>query len=141
MASRKRPRPGDGVPDPVKVEEGRALHSLWKIRKKRTQAVFADSLGYSSGYFPQFFSGMRPLTTELAVAFAAELEVDVVDFSPRLAKELDKALEASEWPFKSFTRTQYLSLTHGQRIAVEGLVVGFLTDSGVLSARRLRRVV
>ena len=140
--SKKRPRPGDGVPDAVKREEGQTLHRLWSARKsqKLTQAAFAAQLGYSPGYFPQFFSGLRPLTLEIATAFAAELDVDIADFSPRLAKERDDVLRARGWPFKRVSQDEYQNLTKAQKDAVEAFVVAFLPEVAASSARKLSRV-
>jgi hypothetical protein len=140
MAYKTRPKPGEGIPDSVKKQEGRALHKLWTARKRRTQAEFAAELDYSEGYFPQFFSGMRPLTTDLAVAFAAELAVDVSDFSPRLAKELQQSQEAAEWPFQRITRAQYRTLNHAQREAVEAFVATFVPQLESVPSRQIRRV-
>lgn len=141
MAHGKHPKPGDGVPDSVKQEEGRLLHSLWKRHAKRSQAAFLATLDLSGGYLPQFFRGLRPITIDLAEAIAEELDVDIRDFSPRLAGELEKLLEGAPWPFRGFTRDDYGHLTPDQRHAVEQLVVGFLRANGQLSSRRLRRVV
>lgn len=137
----KRARPGEGVPADVKVKEGQALHALWKQRKRRTQAEFAADLGFTQGYIPQFFSGIRPLTLELAIRFAAELDVDIVKFSPRLAEAFSKHLQETAWPFQSFSRAEYESLNPAQRAAVESLVGSFLAANGALPTRRIRRVV
>jgi transcriptional regulator with XRE-family HTH domain len=141
MAYGIEPDPRDGVPKAVKKAEGEALHRLWKRLKKRTQAEFMASLGKSPGYFPQFFSGQRPITMELALAIAHELDVDIVEFSPRLAKESEKALEASEWPFKRFSRTEYHSLTKAQKEAVEAFVVAFLPENKPAVPRKFPRLV
>lgn len=137
----KKPRPGQGIPDSVKKAEGKALHDLWKRRKRRSQAEFAHSLGFTQGYMPQFFGGLRPLTVELASKFADELGVDIGDFSPRLAQQFHAELTADEWPFRGFTRAQYASLTQAQKAAVEALVSGFLQELAAPASRRLRRVV
>lgn len=137
----KKPRPGQGIPDPVKKAEGKALHELWKRRKKRSQAEFAAQLGFTQGYLPQFFGGLRPLTVDLASKFADELGVDIGDFSPRLAQQFHAELTAAEWPFRAFTRAQYESLTQSQKAAVEALVGGFLQELAAPASRRLRRVI
>src|SRR6476469_5842795 len=90
MAYGSHPKPGDGIPDAIKLEEGRRLHLLWKRKAKRSQAAFLATLELSSGYFPQFFKGLRPITLELAEAIAEELDVEIREFSPRLAGELEK---------------------------------------------------
>lgn len=141
MAYGNHPRPGDGVPEAVKAEEGRRLHALWKRKAKRSQAAFLATLDLSSGYFPQFFKGLRPITLELAEAVAEELDVDIREFSPRLAGELEKLMEGSHWPFRAFTRADYATLTPDQRHAVEALISGFLRANGATPGRRLRRVV
>lgn len=137
----KKPRPGQGVEPSVKKAEGKALHDLWKRRKKRSQAEFAAELGFTQGYLPQFFGGLRPLTVELASKFADELGVDIGDFSPRLAQQFHAELTAAGWPFRGFTREQYDSLTQAQRSAVEALVSGFLHEAAAPASRRLRRVI
>jgi transcriptional regulator with XRE-family HTH domain len=140
MAKQPRARPGEGIPADVKQAEGRALHALWKKRKRRTQAEFAMERGFTQGYLPQFFAGLRPLTLELATAFAEELGVEVGDFSPRLAEDFHAALVDSEWPFRGFTRAEFATLSKGQRHAVEQLIVGYLIDSGAISSRALRKL-
>lgn len=131
----------DGIPAEIKKEEGEALRKLWARHKKRTQAEFMGSMDLSPNYLPQFFSGLRPINMKLAIAIANELDVDIVKFSPRLAKAADKALEASDWPFKRFTRSQYHALTKAQKEAVEAFVVAFLPDSGVATAKKFPRLV
>lgn len=141
MAHGNHPKPGDGVPKNVKAEEGRLLHNLWKRKAKRSQAAFLATLDLSGGYFPQFFKGIRPITLELAEAIAEELDVEIREFSPRLAGEIEKLLEGSQWPFRAFTRADYATLTPDQRHAVEQLISGFLRANGTVTGRRLRRVV
>jgi transcriptional regulator with XRE-family HTH domain len=141
MAYGNHPKPGDGVPDEVKKREGQLLHALWKRKKKRSQAAFLATLELSAGYFPQFFTGERPITLRLAEAIAEELDVDIREFSPRLARELDKLMEGSPWPFRGFTRAEYATLTSDQRHAVEALVSSFLQANGTPSGRRRLKIV
>lgn len=141
MAYGSHPKPGDGVPEDVKQKEGRALHALWKRKSKRSQAAFLATLDLSGGYFPQFFRGLRPITLELAEAVAEELDVEIREFSPRLAGELEKLMEGAQWPFRGFSRAEYASLTPEQRHAVEALISGFLRANGAQPARRLRSVL
>lgn len=138
MAQQKRARPGEGIPAHIKKAEGKALHALWIARKRRTQAEFAAECGFTQGYLQQFFGGLRPLTLELAYRFCEELDIDLSQFSTRLSEQQHKELSASKWPFQSFSRDEYLLLSPGQRIAVEGQVIGFLRDKGVLPTRKLR---
>jgi len=138
MAKQKRARPGEGIPAHVKKAEGKALHALWARRKRRTQAAFAADCGYTQGYLGQFFAGLRPLTLDMAQKFAEELDVEIAQFSARLAEEQHAELIASKWPFHAFSREEYLLLTPGQRLAAEGAVLGVLRDSGHLPARKLR---
>lgn len=141
MAYGSHPKPGDGVPESVKREEGRLLHNLWKRKAKRSQAAFLSTLDLSAGYFPQFFNGIRPITLKLAEAVAEELDVDIREFSPRLAGELEKLMEGSPWPFRAFTRAEYATLTPDQRHAVEALVSSFLQANGTPSGRRRLKIV
>jgi transcriptional regulator with XRE-family HTH domain len=138
--SKKRARPGEGIPKDVKKAEGKALHDLWKKRHKRTQAEFAADCGFTQGYMQQFFLGLRPLTLDMANQFAEELAVEIHDFSPRLAEELSKELETGVWPFMGFSRSDYTHLTKAQRQAVERLVGDFLVANGVSAHPRIRRL-
>jgi transcriptional regulator with XRE-family HTH domain len=140
MAKRKRARPGEGIPAQTKETEGRALHALWKKRHRRTQAEFAAACGFTQGYLQQFFGGLRPLTLDLAERFAEELDVEIAEFSPRLAQEFHDQLAGTEWPFRNFTRAEYQTLTHGQRLAVESMVLGNLIDNGTVKDRKFRRI-
>jgi transcriptional regulator with XRE-family HTH domain len=140
MPKRHRARPGEGIPPEIKEEEGRLLHSIWRRRKKRTQAEFAEASGFTQGYVQQFFSGERPLTLEKAQLFAAELDVDIADFSPRLANELAKELESGVWPFQAFTRKDYTGLTKTQRATVENLVCEFLQANGAQAHPKVRKL-
>lgn len=140
MAYGKHPKAGEGIPGSVKKAEGAALHRLWKRHAKRSQAEFLATLELSGGYLPQFFSGKRPITLELAHALSAELRVDIADFSTRLAAELELKLQASEWPFLEFSRVDYKHLTVEQRSSIEQIVLGFLRANGHIPTKRIRRV-
>lgn len=116
------------VPVSVKKAEGERLHKLWKAKATRSQAAFAEALDYSPGYLPQFFSGMRPLTVEWAVAFAQELRCDVDDFSPRLAVEIAEESKRVRWPFRQLRPADLEGLTPGQMIEAEAKVLAYLAD-------------
>lgn len=141
MTRHKRARPGEGIPEDVKAREGKALHGLWRQRKKRTQAEFAADHGFTQGYLPQFFGGHRPLTLDLARKFAVELSIDISDFSPRLAAEELKDLESGVWPFHAFSREDFASLTKDQRGAIERLVSDFLAANGAKSHPKVRKLL
>lgn len=129
MASRKkRARPGEGVPTETKRKEGQALHSLWKKRKNRSQQAFAEEHNATQGYLGFFFRGDRPLTADWAEWFARELGVEVREFSPRLASEIVRQKVQQEWPFKTISRDRYYTLSDGQRIAIEGRLLGEIVD-------------
>lgn len=129
MSSRKkRARPGEGVPPEVKQREGQALHLLWKKRATRTQQSFAEEHNATQGYLGFFFRGDRPLTADWAQWFAKELGVEVREFSPRLAAEIVRQQVQQEWPFKTISRDRFYSLSEGQRIALEGQILGEIVD-------------
>lgn len=140
MATHKRAKPGQGVPSEVKRKEGAVLHELWKRRKIRTQAEFAAHCGFTQPYLNQFFKGLRPLTVDVAERFAAELNVDVSDFSPRLAHEAIQAHIASSWPFVRVSREQFKLLSRGQQFEIESRILRELIDSGLLVEHNLRRI-
>lgn len=137
----KRQKEIQGVPAELKQQEGAALHKLWKSRHTRSQAEFCAEMELSVGYLPQFFKGLRPITLELALRFATELNVDVGDFSPRLARERDEETARSGWPFRRISREQYALLTPGQRFEIESRILRELIDSGQIQEKHLRRIV
>ena len=71
--------------------EAAALHRLFSQRWEGTQVGFGDTYGIGTqGAVSQYLRGYVPLNLEAALKFAVGLEVDVADFSPRLAKLLPK---------------------------------------------------
>jgi transcriptional regulator with XRE-family HTH domain len=125
---KKRPGPGEGIPEEVRKREGELLRALWTKHAKRSQADFAEDLGFTQGVVSQLFAGIRPLNALRASQFAKELGVEVQAFSPRLAREIAEQSALAEWPFERITPERYFSLTRGQRIAIEGRVLGEIVD-------------
>jgi transcriptional regulator with XRE-family HTH domain len=141
MAYGNGPDSKDGVSAEIKKQEGAALHRVWRRYKKRTQAEFMDSLGLSPNYLPQFFLGKRPITMQLAVALMEELDVDIIEFSPRLAREREKAVEASDWPFRRISRHDYQALTKAQKDAIEAFAATFLPEAKAAASTKFPRGV
>jgi len=125
---KKRPGPGEGVPKEVAKREGELLRALWSKHWKRSQAEFAAEHGFTQGVVSQLFAGLRSLNAERASQFAKELGVEVQAFSPRLAREIAEQAALAEWPFERITPERFFSLTRGQRIAIEGKVLGEIVD-------------
>ncbi len=74
------------------LEEASRLKALWDDgRPHRTQAVFGEVYGLGNqANVGHYLNGRSPLNPKAAAAFAAELGCSVADFSPRVAKELDR---------------------------------------------------
>jgi hypothetical protein len=120
----------DGVPAEVKKREGKALASLWKARRKRSQAAFANDYGFTQGNFSHYIGGRQPIPLHIGLAIAEELGAKLADFSPRLARELEaeKAREARLWPFTSLRPDALSGLTRGQLLAVESAMLRQLEE-------------
>lgn len=125
MNTAKRESVDDGVPAETKKQEGKALARLWRLNRKRSQAEFADALGFSQGNFSHYVGGRQPIPLEIGIAIAEELDVKLADFSPRLAAELEaeKAREARIWPFRHLRPDTLHGLTRGQLMAVESAML------------------
>lgn len=78
------------VPEEIVLAEAAALSSLFKACvKKQSQESFGAQFGIGSqGMVWQYLNGRRALNLKAAMGFAAGLQVDIGDFSPRLQQEL-----------------------------------------------------
>lgn len=125
MATNKRPKPGDGIPDEVKIAEGKALAALWKARSWRSQEKFAEEMKFSQGNFSHYVGGRRPIPMDVALAVTKELKCRLEDFSDRLAKEHAKARATRlvKWPFVDILPQQLARLTPGQLKRAEGALM------------------
>jgi hypothetical protein len=125
MNTAKRKDLDDGVLVEIKRKEGEALAALWKSRRKRSQAAFAEAHGFTQGNFSHYIGGRQPIPLDIGIALAEELGVKLADFSPRLAAELEaeKAREARIWPFKTLRPDSLAGLTRGQLLAVESAML------------------
>jgi hypothetical protein len=133
MAERNRPKPGEGIPDDVKIAEGKALAALWKQHAratKRTQEQFAEEMGFGQGNFSHYVGGRRPIPLDIGMALAKEMKCNLADFSPRLARELverqNRRLEP--WPFDNVHPSRVGKLTPGKRLQLEGILLDALDD-------------
>jgi SOS-response transcriptional repressor LexA len=85
-------------------EECRRLKALWEGRKATlglTQQRLADAIGegITQGAVGHYLNARNALNIEAALAFSKALQVDVEDFSPRLAS----SLPASALPENTYT--------------------------------------
>ena len=72
-------------------EEAARLKALWDSRQHRTQAEFGEHYGLGGqANVGHYLLGRSALNPKAALAFATELGVQVAEFSPRLAVDLDK---------------------------------------------------
>lgn len=84
---------------PMHRQESTALKALWDDRHRRTQAEFGlhFDLGNQSNV-GNYLLARSALNMKAALAFAAELNCDVADFSPRLAGEIRRLGVAAPGP-------------------------------------------
>ena len=74
-------------------KENEALKEIFNRKKKElglTQAVLAEKLNVSQGAVNMYLNSINPLNAQIASRFAELLNVQVSDFSPRLAAEIER---------------------------------------------------
>jgi len=74
-------------------KENEALKEIFNNKKKElglTQAILAEKLDVSQGAVNMYLNSINPLNTQIASRFAELLNVQVSDFSPRLAAEIER---------------------------------------------------
>ncbi len=124
--NKSRPKPGEGIPQTVKDEEGRLLGNLWKRLAKRSQGEFAAKvLNSAQGNFSHYIGGRRPIPLDVAEAVATELGCQIREFSPRLAAEKE-AIEAAKrqmWPFRTLEPDAFSGISLGKLLSIEGLIL------------------
>jgi transcriptional regulator with XRE-family HTH domain len=68
-------------------EEAHRLSQLFKLRANLSQAKFGKEYGIGSGSMVwQYLNGRRPLSLATAAKFARGLQVEIAEFSQRLAE-------------------------------------------------------
>lgn len=76
--------------EPVHIDEAAKLKALFKANTKLSQAEFGAEFEIGSqGMVWQYLNANSPLNIQAACRFAKGLRCNVIDFSPRLSKELD----------------------------------------------------
>lgn len=76
----------------TELAECHALRSLFRERKKPlglTQESIGVAMGISQSAVGHYLHGRNPLNIQAALTFARLLQVNVADFSPRLAKQAE----------------------------------------------------
>lgn len=79
-----------------RVFENDSLDNIFNNKKKvlnLTQATLAEKMGVSQGAIYQYLKGINPLNAHIATQFARELQVNIDDFSERLANEIREMAE------------------------------------------------
>ncbi|MFY3300227.1 LexA family transcriptional regulator [Achromobacter xylosoxidans] len=111
----------------VHIEEAAALKRLFKERVKMSQASFGaeHDIG-TQGMVWQYLNAGSPLNVRVAAKFAKALGVDVVEFSPRLAKEMGQiaaAVPSDDQDSMEFVPIRRLDIRvsagHGQLVTSE----------------------
>ena len=70
-------------------KEAKRLKTLFKEKSTLTQKDFAQKYGLGTpANFGQYLNGYRPLNVRLALMIANALDINISEFSPRLAREV-----------------------------------------------------
>ncbi len=81
------------------LEDAKRLKALYESKKKErgiTQYTIADELDITQGAVGHYLNGRNALNAPIASAFARMLGVNVADFSPTLAKEIESMSASSQ---------------------------------------------
>lgn len=103
LSNRKKPLTND-----LKAECDQ-LKRIFQAKKKSlhlSQASLAQALGCNQSSISHYLNGVNPLNANAAAIFAKELKVNVSDFSPRLAKEMEGLVSALSHTDSSTTTAQ-----------------------------------
>lgn len=87
----KKPLPQD------KKDECLRLKTIFNLKKSElglTQEKLAHALEMNQSSVSHYLNGVNPLNTSVAASFAKILQVDVAEFSERLAEEMEKIAQA-----------------------------------------------
>lgn len=150
-SSMTRKEPRKAKIEPIHVEESEALARLFKQHSKLSQAAFGAEYDLGTqGNVWQYLKARSPLNISAAVKFANGLGVDVRDFSPRLADEIDQLIEgvpdteagSDAWPFKSVSQAKIVALTPKQILDLEAALMdaAFRVGVDILKPREPKRV-
>lgn len=99
----KRPLPED------RKEEARKLKEIFNSKKRDldlTQEKLAYLMNMNQSSVSHYLNGINPLNTTTAAVFAQLLEVQVSDFSPRLAEQIDNILALSNKKYEDWNRAR-----------------------------------
>lgn len=88
----KRPLPPDRKEECLKLK---AIFNAKKRDLKLTQEKLADLMSMNQSSVSHYLNAVNPLNTSVAADFARILEVQVSEFSPRLADEIEKLTAAA----------------------------------------------
>ncbi|MCX9065099.1 helix-turn-helix domain-containing protein [Citrobacter portucalensis] len=78
---------------PAQAEDAKRLKAIYEAKKKAlgvTQQSIADELDITQGAVGHYLNGRNPLNLQVALVFSRILGVDVREFSPDLARDLNK---------------------------------------------------
>lgn len=149
--TRKEPR--KAKIEPIHVEESAALKRLFETHQKMSQAAFGAEFGLGTqGNVWQYLNAKSPLNAAAAVKFAKGLGVEVREFSPRLAQEIENLSEGvtseagpevAAWPFRRINEAKVRALDRQQQLLFEAAIISAAFDAGldVLEPREPKQVV
>lgn len=108
------------IPDKIRIREAAALKRLFNERKvKISQGAFGAlyQIG-TQGMVWQYMNNERPINKEAAVKFAKGLNVSVKDFSPRLAKGIERLHSGASSVKEIITGDNFTSSTQFKTVPV-----------------------
>lgn len=119
------------ISDKTRAREATALKRLFEGKKvKISQAAFGAlyQIG-TQGMVWQYLNNERPLNKDVAVKFAQGLGISVRDFSPRLAKQIERLHKGADNTPGSITGDNFTIATHFPPIPVISWVqAGMMKD-------------
>lgn len=140
--------------EPIHREEAAALKRLYDAKTDGlSQAAFAAEYDLGSqGNLWQYLNAHSPLNAHAASKFAAALGVQVRDFSPRLADEIEGLASGQgpaptpgsrPWPFRRLSEKKIRALNQKDFLLLESAFMDAALDAGldVLIPMTPKRVV
>ncbi len=106
--------------DKVRAKEAAALKSIFDSKKQKiSQAAFGElyQIG-TQGMVWQYLNNERPINKDAAVKFAKGLKVSVADFSPRLAKEIERMHKSASLSTPELVGDNFRNVTDLRQIPV-----------------------
>ena len=119
--------------EPWEYEDSERLSALWADLQEKnpiTQTQFAKQFGLGSqGNVGHYINKRQPLNLDAVIKFAEGLGCSIDDISPTLADKIMDAArkiknreDASHWPIRAMSPSEYAKLDEFDKGEVEGLL-------------------